>query len=204
MRATKSSKLYGLLKFPTTIASTDGAAWWEYAGIAVLVAMIGVLAALWHHSHGYPLYYGDAESHLDTARRIVDSRTPATTRSVVLASASACRDAPVCPLIRPMDKRNGGNNPWRGLVCSRRRISVWDRPATFGSFAAGARGSAAFRAEPEHPLPASGADDGALFLAAIAGIVSSRSAVIRWPLLLFCCAATLSRYEGWAMIPAVA
>ena len=55
--------------------------------IALLLLAIGVLAAAWHHSHGYLLYYGDAESHLGTARRIVDSRTPGTTRS----AAHGCR-----------------------------------------------------------------------------------------------------------------
>ena len=44
--------------------------------IAVLLLAIGVLAAAWHHANGYLLYYGDAESHLGTARRIIDSRTP--------------------------------------------------------------------------------------------------------------------------------
>lgn len=37
---------------------------------------ISVSAAWWHFSQGYTLYYGDAQAHLAIARRIFDSRTP--------------------------------------------------------------------------------------------------------------------------------
>lgn len=46
-------------------------------GAAILgLAFIGVLAAGFVFHHGWTLYYGDAEAHLNIARRIVDSRTP--------------------------------------------------------------------------------------------------------------------------------
>ena len=73
MRVTKSSR-----RSPTSKAApaSPQPAAWEYALIASILLAIGALAATWHYTHGYLLYYGDAESHLDTARRIVDSRTP--------------------------------------------------------------------------------------------------------------------------------
>ena len=40
------------------------------------LALISASAAWWCVAHGYPLYYGDAEAHLNIARRILDSRTP--------------------------------------------------------------------------------------------------------------------------------
>jgi len=46
------------------------------AGVAVLLAAIGTGAAWWCFARGYTLYYGDAEAHLNIARRILDSRTP--------------------------------------------------------------------------------------------------------------------------------
>jgi len=46
------------------------------AGVAVLLAAIGTGAAWWCFARGYTLYYGDAEAHLNIARRIFDSRTP--------------------------------------------------------------------------------------------------------------------------------
>ena len=44
--------------------------------IAILLAVIGCAAATYVYTHGYILYYGDAEAHLNIARRVVDSRTP--------------------------------------------------------------------------------------------------------------------------------
>ena len=44
---------------------------------AVLTAAIVSALSIWYFHHiGSTLYFGDAESHLNTARRIVDSRTP--------------------------------------------------------------------------------------------------------------------------------
>jgi hypothetical protein len=46
-------------------------------GCAILIAAaIAIGAARWIFAHGYVLYYGDAESHFDIARRILDSRSP--------------------------------------------------------------------------------------------------------------------------------
>lgn len=47
-----------------------------FAGVIVLLAASGITAAGWCLSRGYTLYDGDAESHLDIARKILDSRTP--------------------------------------------------------------------------------------------------------------------------------
>jgi len=44
--------------------------------LAALLSVIGICAAWWCFAHGYTLYYGDAEAHLNIARRILDSRTP--------------------------------------------------------------------------------------------------------------------------------
>ncbi len=46
------------------------------AAVVALLAAIGSGAAWWCFAHGYALYYGDAEAHLNIARRILDSRTP--------------------------------------------------------------------------------------------------------------------------------
>jgi hypothetical protein len=44
--------------------------------VAILLALIGAGAAAYCFERGYPLYYGDAEARLNIARRILDSRTP--------------------------------------------------------------------------------------------------------------------------------
>ncbi len=40
------------------------------------LAAAGGAALLWFFRHGYLLYYGDAQAHLNIARRLIDSRTP--------------------------------------------------------------------------------------------------------------------------------
>ena len=46
------------------------------AAVAVALALVGAGAAAFVHRNGWTLYYGDAEAHLNIARRLVDSRTP--------------------------------------------------------------------------------------------------------------------------------
>src|SRR6185295_3146288 len=43
---------------------------------AILLAALSCTAAWFVYSRGYTLYYGDAEAHLNIARRVFDSRTP--------------------------------------------------------------------------------------------------------------------------------
>ncbi len=50
--------------------------WGSVFLVAALLAVISVAAARWCASRGYTLYYGDAEAHLNIARRVLDSRTP--------------------------------------------------------------------------------------------------------------------------------
>lgn len=47
-----------------------------FAGVVLLLAATGIAASAWCFTRGYTLYDGDAESHLDIARRVFDSRTP--------------------------------------------------------------------------------------------------------------------------------
>jgi len=50
--------------------------WLAYCVALALTIAIGLYAAEWVFHHGYTLYYGDAEAHLNIARRIFDSKTP--------------------------------------------------------------------------------------------------------------------------------
>lgn len=47
----------------------------ETIGVILVLAAISVTAVMWCARHGYTLYYGDAEAHLNIARRVLDSRT---------------------------------------------------------------------------------------------------------------------------------
>ncbi|HWB83028.1 MAG TPA: glycosyltransferase family 39 protein [Bryobacteraceae bacterium] len=69
MRDTRNSK---------TAPTFDGSPGvrWLVAWVALLLAAWSVAAIFFFYSRGWLLYYGDAEAHLNIARRIVDSQTP--------------------------------------------------------------------------------------------------------------------------------
>jgi hypothetical protein len=48
----------------------------DFLLVVVLLAVLSAGAATWVFRRGWTLYYGDAEAHLNIARRILDSRTP--------------------------------------------------------------------------------------------------------------------------------
>ncbi len=50
--------------------------WLSLLAAIALLAAISFTAARWCFERGYTLYYGDAEAHLNIARRVLDSRTP--------------------------------------------------------------------------------------------------------------------------------
>jgi hypothetical protein len=50
--------------------------WLELALVFVLLAAVSGLATAYVNHSGWTLYYGDAEAHLDIARRVIDSRKP--------------------------------------------------------------------------------------------------------------------------------
>ncbi|HVP00703.1 MAG TPA: hypothetical protein VMT15_21685 [Bryobacteraceae bacterium] len=47
-----------------------------YAAATLIAAAVAICAARWSLAHGYVLYFGDAEAHYNIARRILDSQTP--------------------------------------------------------------------------------------------------------------------------------
>ena len=47
-----------------------------FSGLFFALVLCSALAIYYVHSRGWILYYGDAEAHLNTARRIVDNQTP--------------------------------------------------------------------------------------------------------------------------------
>ncbi|MGH9656935.1 MAG: hypothetical protein ACRD96_00230, partial [Bryobacteraceae bacterium] len=49
---------------------------WDTLAVFCGVAAIGASAVAWVHSRGYTLYSGDAQAHLNIARRVFDNRTP--------------------------------------------------------------------------------------------------------------------------------
>lgn len=60
----------------TTARAVQAGAWWDVP-LAVFTFTVLSAAAIWFvYQRGYTLYYGDAQAHLNIARRVIDSRTP--------------------------------------------------------------------------------------------------------------------------------
>lgn len=57
-------------------ASSRRSSPWGAALAAALLVLAGAAAAAYVQSRGWTLYFGDAEAHLNIARRLVDSRLP--------------------------------------------------------------------------------------------------------------------------------
>jgi hypothetical protein len=174
------------------------------AVVVAILACWSTAASAFFYLHGWTLYYGDAESHLNIARRLTDSRTPGTDQigSVwlplphLLMTPLAARDnlwqsglagtipSAVCFVIA------GGF-----LFAATRRM--------FTSDAAGTAAVALFALNPNALyLQSTPMSEPVFWAAQMATLYFS---VRLWPVAaaLACLAGTLTRYEGWFLIPAL-
>ncbi|MEP7353220.1 MAG: glycosyltransferase family 39 protein [Acidobacteriota bacterium] len=58
------------------LGNSISGAWRDPVRVFMLLLAVGCAVAFWCMARGYSFYYGDAEAHLNIARRIVDTRTP--------------------------------------------------------------------------------------------------------------------------------
>lgn len=206
MRGTKSSSRSPISKRQSAIdPPRQGARLWEYAAAALLLTAIGVLAAVWHHSQGYPLYYGDAEAHLNIARRVVDSRTPGYDQigTVWLPLPHVL----TMPFVRSLDLwRSGMAGTIPGVACFVLAGTLLFGAArlSFGFFAAGLTATLLFALNPNVLYLATTPMTEPAYFAAVAGVMFFTLRGNPVAAALFSCAASLTRYEGWALIPVVA
>jgi len=177
--------------------------------LALLLPLWSAAAVWFFYAHGWLLYYGDAEAHLNIARRIFDSTTPGYDQigTVWLPLPHAL----MLPFVR-VDAlwRSGLAGSIPSAVCfvaaglflfaSARRI--------FGSPAAGVAAAALFALNPNMLYLQSIAMTEAAFAASLAGLLyfSVRFRETQgWGAVLgaalAACAGTLTRYEGWFLLP---
>ena len=177
--------------------------------LALLLPLWSAAAVWFFQAHGWLLYYGDAEAHLNIARRIFDSTTPGYDQigTVWLPLPHAL----MLPFVR-VDAlwRSGLAGSIPSAVCfvaaglflfaSARRI--------FGSPAAGVAAAALFALNPNMLYLQSIAMTEAAFAASLAGLLyfSVRFRETQgWGAVLgaalAACAGTLTRYEGWFLLP---
>jgi hypothetical protein len=178
--------------------------------ILCAAVMAGAVAFIFHS--GSLLYYGDAEAHLDIARRVVDSRTPGWAQM-----GTTWLPLPhllMLPLVR---------NDWlwqtglAGAITSAAAMAVGATflfaamRRQFSNALAGAAAAAVFLLNPNAlylgSIPMTEAPFFAAFFALLYFTVRFRE-TSGWGALLgtaiAACAASLTRYEGWLLLPFVA
>jgi len=181
--------------------------------LAVLaLAAVSAVSVWWSAGHGWTLYYGDAEAHLNIARRVFDSRTPSYFQigTVWLPLPHAL----MLPLV-------GDNALWRNGLAGAIPVAICFVLAgaflhaaarrMFDSSAAAAAAVAALALNPNLLYLQSAPMTEPVFLAALAALLyftvlfrdtQSGAAVVGAGVAAL--AATLTRYEGWFLIPFVA
>ena len=180
---------------------------------SVLVAMAAVAAsaaALWFFfERGDILYYGDAQAHLNIARRIIDSRTPGIDQigTVWLPLPHLL----MLPLVRNDELwRTGLAGAIPAAACFVMAVTFLYAAAkhAFESRAAGAVAAALFALNPNVLYVQSTPMSEPVFFAALAVLVYSTVRFTRSPSLWWAAAAgvaalagSLARYEGWFVLP---
>ncbi|MBZ5581422.1 MAG: glycosyltransferase family 39 protein [Acidobacteriia bacterium] len=180
-----------------------------FFAVGAALTIWSALAVWYFYSHGWLLYYGDAEAHLNIARRILDSKTAGYDQigTVWLPLPHAL----MMPFVR-VDAlwRSGVGGAIPSAACfvlagcflfaAARRI--------FQSTAAGCVAAALFALDPNMMYLQSTAMTEAIFAAAVAGLLyftvrfretQGWGAVIGAGLAT--CAGTLTRYDGWFLLP---
>ncbi|MBV8845474.1 MAG: glycosyltransferase family 39 protein [Bryobacterales bacterium] len=183
----------------------------QTAVVFVLLISLSLAAVSWTLAQGYTLYYGDAEAHLNIARRVLDSRTPGPEQfgTVWLPLPHL--------LMLPFVARD---SLWRnGLAGAIPSAAAYVLAGTFlfaaarrayDSTAAAVAVAAAFAINPNLLYLQSTPMTEALFLAALMALLwatlwfrESQSPIAVLTAAAASCAASLTRYEGWLLIPFV-
>jgi len=182
----------------------------------VMLSAIGATAARWCFERGYTLYYSDAEAHLDIARRVIDSRTPGPEQF------GAVRLPLPHVLMIPLVMGSAGNGDWwrSGLAGAIPSCLAFVLAGAF-LFAASRRAYAStsaafavalvFALNPNMLYLQSTPMTEALFAAGLSATVwavvwfrDSQSALAIVAAAAASNAASLTRYEGWFVIPFIA
>ena len=177
-----------------------------------MAALVSAAAVWFFYSNGSLLYFGDAESHLNIARRVLDSRTPGYRQlgTVWLPLPHIL----MIPFARSMvlwKSGLAGSLPSAGCFVVAACFLFAGTRRVFGGFAAPFAAWALFVLNPNALYLQSTAMTEPVFFAAFCGLFYSTAAFADshrpWFVILagVCAAAgTLTRFEGWFVLPFVA
>jgi Dolichyl-phosphate-mannose-protein mannosyltransferase len=183
--------------------------WLALAGVVATLAGISAAAARWCLHRGYTLYFGDAEAHLNIARRILDSRTPGPEQigTVWLPLPHLM----MVPFVMHADWwRTGIAGTIPSCICFVLAGTFLFAAArrAYRSVSAGLAAALIFALNPNILYLQSTPMTEALFAAALAALVwsmvwffDSQSILAVLIAAIASNAASLTRYEGWFLIP---
>ena len=180
--------------------------------LVLLLAAISAGAILWCSSRGYTLYYGDAEAHLNIARRILDSRTPGPEQL-----GTVWLPLPHLLMIPFVTRDSWWRTGVAGAIPSAASFVIAGAflfaaaRLLYTSTAAGVAAALLYALNPNMLYVQSIPMTEALFAASLAALLWAtiwfRSTQSMWAVLVAAAAsnaASLTRYEGWFLIPFVA
>jgi hypothetical protein len=180
--------------------------------LVLLLAAISAAAVWWCSSRGYTLYYGDAEAHLNIARRILDSRTPGPEQF-----GTVWLPLPHLLMIPFVTRDSWWHSGLAGVIPSAASFVIAGAflfaaaRRLYLSTAAGVAAALLFALNPNMLYLQSIPMTEALFAAALAVLLWAtiwfRSTQSMWAVLVAAGAsnaASLTRYEGWFLIPFIA
>lgn len=194
------------------IKQQPASSWRATLGVAALLALLAASATWWVYAQGYTLYYGDAQAHLNIARRVLDSRTPGVAQiGTVWLPLPHLLMMPLAGKDALWSNGLAGAIPisvcyWLGVLLFYLALS-----RLFRSSWAGLAGAGAIALNPNLLyLQATPMTEG-LFLAALGGILYACTRFGEKPGFGWCLlaaitslAAAMTRYDGWFLLPFVA
>lgn len=179
--------------------------------VILLLAAISVSAAAFCISHGYVLYYGDAEAHMNIARRVLDSRTPNGEQlGTVWLPLPHLLMIPFVMRDRWWQSGVAGTIPSAICFVLAGAFLFAAGRRMYASASAGVAVALAFALNPNMLYLQSTPMTEPLFAASLAGLVwatlwfrDSQSMIALLLMAAASNAASLTRYEGWFLIPFV-
>jgi 4-amino-4-deoxy-L-arabinose transferase-like glycosyltransferase len=192
--------------------ATSSGTWWDTLLAVVVLALLSAAAVRFVYQRGYILYYGDAVAHLNTARRITDSRTPGLDQlGTVWLPLPHLLMVPLAKDNRLWQTGLAGAIPSAVCFVLAGAFLFAAAKSVFSSRAAGAAAAALLALNPNLLYLQSTPMTEPIFLACLMAILyctvrfrATQSLSMAVGAGLAALAGTLTRYEGWFLIPFVA
>jgi Dolichyl-phosphate-mannose-protein mannosyltransferase len=189
--------------------ATSSGTWWDTLLAVVILALLSAATVRFVYQRGYILYYGDAVAHLNIARRVIDSRTPGLDQlGTVWLPLPHLLMIPLAKDNRLWQTGLAGALPSAVCFVLAGAFLYAAVKSVFSSRAAGASAAALLALNPNLLYLQSTPMNEPIFLACLTALLyftvrfrTTQSLTMAIGAGLAALAGTLTRYEGWFLIP---